>query len=508
MNEKFLVRALVFCLLFCLLGDAAAFAEASAAEASAQLSLSGMREQMKQSLVFLDISCYSYDVLRPWNFGDVRQKQGVGCAVGDYEVITPAWNLTDAKLIKVRRFGQNEYIAAEVKVIDYEVDLALLQLDVNSVSEPLRPLKFVERYEAGAKLDYYWLGEQAVINSGHGYLERAQVRRSTVSYGRLLNYIVTNTSGETGVGQVYCYGEEPIGIACWSEGTKEAGLIPAEVINSFLADVEDGSYEGFAGVGFSTDELLDPTMRARLQMGDSVKHGVLVTDVYNLGTGSGLLRAMDVVLAIDGTQIGAYGRFDHPLYDEIFFDHLITSHSVGDEIEFDIWRDGGEQQIEVEARTLDVQQMLVPFYEYGRQQKYIVTGGFVFQKLTRPYLANWGKGWQGRVTPHLYHYYRDMAFKPTAERSEIVILSYVLPAEINLGYKDLGQIVVRKLNGMEIRCIEDVVAAQKLNSDAAFDVVEFELDNPTVVIPRDQLAAANALIASNYGISQLANLGQ
>ena len=189
MNEKFVVRALVVWLLFCVL-DLAPGGDA----ASAQISLSGMREQMKQSLVFLDISCYSYDVLRPWNFEDVRRKKGVGCAVSDYEVITPAWNLTDAKLIKVRRFGQNEYIAAEVKVIDYEVDLALLQLDVNSVSEPLGPLKFVERYEAGAKLDYYWLGEQAVINSGHGYLERAQVRRSTVSWAVTIGKAAATTT--------------------------------------------------------------------------------------------------------------------------------------------------------------------------------------------------------------------------------------------------------------------------------------------------------------------------
>ena len=58
----------------------------------------------------------------------------------------------------------------------------------------------------------------------------------------------------------------------------------------------------------------------------------------------------------------------------------------------------------------------------------------MLQKLTRKYLAAWGQNWQGKVNPHLYHYYREMAFKPDDERQDIVILSRTLPAEINLGY--------------------------------------------------------------------------
>ena len=101
-----------------------------------------------------------------------------------------------------------------------------------------------------------------------------------------------------------------------------------------------------------------------------------------------------------------------------------------------------------------------------------------------------------------------MAFKPTAQRREIVILSYVLPAQINLGYNDLAQIVVSKFNGMPISRLSDIVRAQKLNPGAKYDVVEFELDNPTVVIPRQQLPQADAMIATNYGIRKPVNVKQ
>ncbi len=466
------------------------------------------REAMKQSLVYLEISSYSYDQLRPWRNADVEQKTATGCAVGDYEVITPAWNLTDATLIQAKRFGKNEYIAAKVKAIDYEIDLALLELDANAAGQPLRHVRFVERFTRGAKLDYYWLSEDDKLNAGQGYLDRAGAHNSTVSFTRFLNYVVTNTSGETGNGQVYCDGASPVGIACWGDETKEAGLIPAAVINAFMADAADGNYGGVPCVGFTTAELLDPAVRAYLKMPATMTHGVLVSDVFRLGTGSDSLEPNDVILAIDGRGVDAYGRFQHPVYDSILFDQLIMGHKVGDKIAFAVWRQGAEQQIQVEAKNIRASQMLLPYYEYGQQPQYVVTGGFVFQKLTRPYLTAWGPDWQGKVSPHLYHYLRDLAFKPTEQRRDIVILGYVLPAPVNLGYKDLAQIVVKKFNGMEIHSIADILAAQKLNPDSKYDVVEFELDNPKVVIPRAALPLADSMIAQNYGVTRPANIAQ
>ncbi|MFH1370651.1 MAG: hypothetical protein ABII09_05125 [Planctomycetota bacterium] len=489
-----------------LVARCAALVVLSVIPAAAQAGEEKIREAMKESLVYLEISSYGYDQLRPWRNTDVQQKGGVGCAVGPYEVITPAWNLTDASLVKARRLGQNEYIPAKIRAIDYEIDLALVELEPNSLKKPLKPVKFADKFQRGAKLNFYWLNSAGNLTTGQGYLDRADVHRSPTSYASFLNYIVTNMSQETGIGQLYCDGSTPVGIACWTEDTTEAGLIPAVVINSFLSNAKEPTYPGVPAVGFSADELLDPATRAHLKMPEALKEGVLVTDVYNLGTGSDLLKPNDVILAVDGKELDAHGKFEHRAYDRVFFHHLIVSHKIGDEIAFDIWRDGARRQIKVQAKNFDVREMLVPYYEYGQQPEYVVTGGFVFAKLTRSYMANFGQDWAGRVTPHLFHYYRDMSFKPTIQRRDVVILSYCLPAQINLGYTDLAQLVVSTFNGMPISRISDIVKAQKLNPDSAFDVVEFELDNPTVVIPRRQLPQADALITTNYGIRKPVNV--
>jgi hypothetical protein len=466
------------------------------------------REAMKASIVYLDISLYGYDQIRPWKNTDIQPKIGVGCATGPYQVITPAWNLTDAKLIKARVPGQNEYIPATIKTIDYEVDLAILELDANAMKQPLKPVKFEDRFKRGTKLNYYWINANGEMTTGQGYLDRAELYGSTVSYTYFLNFIVANTSQETASGQIFCDGSAPIGISCWSKNGNETGLIPAVIINSFLARAKEVIYPGVPMVGFAAESLLDPAMRAYLKMPVTMKNGVKVSSVYNIGTGSDLLKEGDVILAIDGKEIDAYGKYLYPAYDRIMFHHLIASHKIGDDIVFDLWRDGSKQQLHVKAMNFDVQEMLIPYYEYGEQPEYVVTGGFVFQKLTRPYLANWGKDWESKVTPHLLHYLKDMAFKPTVERKEVVILSYCLPAQINLGYTDLSQIVVSKFNGMPISRLSDIIKAQKLNPGEKYDVVEFELDNPTVVIPRQQLPQADMMIATSYGIRKPVNVKQ
>jgi len=520
-----------------------------------------LTEAMKQSIVYLETSFYGYEQSQPWRHKNLSENWACACAVGEYELLTTAWNVANLAFVKALRYGQNEFISAKIKVIDYECNLCLIELDPNALSEPLKPLIFSEDYQKGAEVDFYWLSSDNHLYNGRGYLDRATVQKTNTSYEKRLHYIVANTSHHTGAGQVYCVGSPsnagsrskpavggPIGIACWANENKEAGLIPAETINRFLAAVSDNKsgfiedeaslslskleagspslefpgrasipasttlnvrltkYEGFGSVGCTTSELLDPAMRSFLKMPTTLKNGAYVTDVYNLGTASGVLKKADVILAIDAKPLNSYGQFMHPKYEWLDFNYLITSKPVGQTVLFELWRDGKKIHLGAEVKSFKASEMLVPYHEYDQQPEYIITGGFILQKLTREYLARWGDDWTGKVTPHLYHYYRDFAFKPTSVRNNIVILSYVLPADINLGYSDLRQIVVKKFNGMTIRNIADILTAQKLNPESSYDVIEFEMDNPVVVIPREQLPAADMFISKRYGIQKLLNI--
>jgi len=466
-------------------------------------------EELKKSLVYLDISGYAYDLMRPWKSPEVGEKFGYGCAISGDEVLTTAWNLTDTALVRARKYGQNEFIGATVKVIDYETNLCILKLDSSAMDKPLKPIRFSEEYVKGTQLKSYWLSSGGHLTSARGYLDRAEVTQSTVSYTRLLNYIAANTSSDIGRGRLYCMGKKPIGIAFWADGdSQESGLIPAEAINAFLADSKDGDYTGFGTAGFATSTLLDPARREWLKMPEDLKHGIFVNKVFKLGTGSDILKSNDVILAIDGKSLNPYGRYLHKKFDRISFHHLINRHKAGEEITFDLWRSGAKKRLTTKAARFDVSEMLVPYYQYGRRAGYIVTGGFVIQALSRDYLRMWGDGWPGKVPPHLYNYYRNSAFEPSDDRGEIVILSYCLPAPINLGYQRLRLKIISKFNGMKITRLSDIPKAMELNPDSKYHVIEFEHANPTVVIPRENLEYIDAMIAKNYGITELSNIDQ
>ena len=125
-----------------------------------------------------------------------------------------------------------------------------------------------------------------------------------------------------------------------------------------------------------------------------------------------LFPEMARCLAVDGAELDAYGRFSHPTFKEISFHHLITTKAVGEAFKFTIWRDGRQEELDLEARNFKASEMLVPYHEYDRQPEYVITAGYVLQRLTRAYLAAWGERWSGKVSPQLYQHYRNLAFKP------------------------------------------------------------------------------------------------
>ena len=502
MTIKSIITLFVTSLLIMLAGCATSPIEIT--KTNDQTSIS---ERLSDSLIHLNISTYAYEQMQPWKSPDTVQQFGYGCAVGPYQVLTTAWNVTDAALIKARRHGKNEYIPVKIEILDYQSNLCLLSLDPEAAGAPLVRLQFVENYKEGSDLTAYWLSANGQIENGRGILDRAEVTQSTVSYTKNLNYIVADTSQSVGRGRVYYLDDDATGIACWADTeADEAGLIPAVTINRFLAKANAPEYTGFGSAGFSAKKIIDPATRAYLEMGEDVKGGIYVTKVYALGTASDKLNQGDMILSIDGQEIDANGRYEHGTFGKLSFRYLINSRDVGDVITFSIWRDGRQETIESTVKDFSPDEMLVPYYEYDKKSEYIITAGFIFQKLTRSYLQVWGDNWPGKVPPHLYNYYRNFAFKPSDDRKDIVILNYVLPARINLGYQGLGRLVVKTVNGKEITGIKDMLEAFKLNLDSKFDVIDFEHDHPTVVIPRDKLELTNNQIAQNYGIMELTNV--
>jgi hypothetical protein len=166
--------------------------------------------------------------------------------------------------------------------------------------------------------------------------------------------------------------------------------------------------------------------------------------------------------------------------------------------QFKIWRDGKEMNITYTLPKAEYSDELVPAQSFDQDPQYVLAGGFIFVPLTTAYLRSWGADWQSRAPFRLAYYTVD---KVTPEHPERVVLSQVLPDEVNIGYESLRNVVVDQINGMPIRRISDVAEALKKPQDG-FDIFIFAPGESAgkAVLDANALDDANQKIMARFHI--------
>jgi hypothetical protein len=140
---------------------------------------------------------------------------------------------------------------------------------------------------------------------------------------------------------------------------------------------------------------------------------------------------------------------------------------------------------------------------YGRGPDYVVVGGLVFEELTRPYLSTFGD-WARRAPARLLVAMDREPEEEGGEMKRIVLLSSVLPDPANLGYQELRDQIVERVNGHEVRTLADLRKAFAA-PERGFQVVELLPGQPAarLVLDAKEAAAAAARIRGAYGVERL-----
>lgn len=131
--------------------------------------------------------------------------------------------------------------------------------------------------------------------------------------------------------------------------------------------------------------------------------------------------------------------------------YIVTSRFVGDPLTLDIWRDGREQRVVVEA--LRQYQYLVPPHLKNQMPSYLVVGGLVFTTCSDLYLLQ-RYGSLGS-SPARLMFKTYFGTKSTPDE-EVVILSGVLACAATTGYdsaQGLQDSPVVAFNGSPIRSL-------------------------------------------------------
>ncbi|HEU0208913.1 MAG TPA: PDZ domain-containing protein [Candidatus Udaeobacter sp.] len=482
----------------------------SGAVAKKQPAIPTTARQPKQiALVRVNVTGQSYDYFRPWQKKAPFSKRALGAVLPKGRVLVTADLVTNQNYVELERAESGEKTAANVRVIDYEANLALLEPTEKNFLDGITPLEITSDTVVGDRLAAWQLEPTGALLATEGLVTTIQMMPYPADVGQFLTYRVS-------IPMQYRENSYTVPLV---KNNKLAGLllrydsrsqlldaIPAPVITHFLREADTQNYRGFPSAGFSFFPTRDPALRDFA--GEKGKRGgVYVTSVED-GTPAlkAGLKTGDVVTAVGSHDVDDNGNYVDPLYGKIAFTNLLTAHAyTGDTVPFHIDRDGKPMQLNLTLEHRDANDYVSPPYSLDQPPHYYVLGGMIFQELSRQYLKEWGPNWEREAPQRLVYldHFQSELFPDRNQR--VVILSQVLPANSTIGYDDLAYLTVKKVNGKEIKSLGDLAEAVK-HPVEGFIKIETEEDPKQIELDASQVAAEAPTLQENYGISSLQRL--
>jgi hypothetical protein len=285
---------------------------------------------------------------------------------------------------------------------------------------------------------------------------------------------------------------------------QSADIVPTAVIRHFLAELDSPAYQGFARLGMTFAPLRDPQLRRYIGMKEP--GGIYVADITPRGSADAAgIKKGDVILAVDGLPLDQDGNYEDPDFGRILFSHLTnTIKHPGAVLAVKILRNGQTIEIPVTMKVANEEPSISAPHLSDEAPKYVILGGLVFIELSRPYLKEWGSKWASSAPQRLI-YYDAFQNELPADRGRIIILSQVLPTPDTIGYEDLENIVVTKVNGRPIKSLTDLSEAAK-NPDDGFQKIEFEEDPKFLFLDAASIQSNADNLKKHYALPSLERL--
>jgi hypothetical protein len=430
----------------------------------------------ENAVIHIEVTSKEYSYVQPWARSE-RKVFKTGVVLPGHLIITTADGVADQTLIRLQKGGGGLFSLGSVVWVDYQANLAALTTDEADFWKGLQPAQLADPVPiTGPAHIYRWEDDHLADRTGD--IERMLVDNSVLSFVSVPMLKVDSTLSSAGFGEAVAFGNKLIGLVCQQEGDS-VNAIPSSFISSILKARDAKTYTGLGYFDFTWDPVQNPLCLDYLKLPGPAR-GVIVKEI---GLKPGLVSVVkphDVILQIDGFDIHAEGNYHDPQYKKLLLENLSSRDKwAGMKCQMKIWRDGKEMDITYQLPKAEFSDELVPNQSFDQDPPYVLAGGLVFVPLTVDYLRSWGADWRQRAPFRLSYY---MTEKVTPEHPERVVLSQVLPDEVNIGYENLRNAVVDEINGIPIKRIADVAIALKSPING-FDVFRFHIPYDHVLGP-------------------------
>ncbi|MBN1255958.1 MAG: trypsin-like peptidase domain-containing protein [Deltaproteobacteria bacterium] len=444
--------------------------------------------------IYAVYSEYDYDM--PWQLSGQSRGVGSGCIISGNKVLTNAHVVADQTFIQVKRAGQAKKYNAAVEVVAHECDLALLKVDDPAFFAGVKPLTLGDLPRMRDKVAVYGFpigGEELSITEG--VVSRVEHTHYSHSGSNLLSCQIDAAINPGNSGGPVIKNEKIVGIAFqgYMYAQSIGYMVPAPVIDHFLKDSADGTYDGIPGIGIVWQAMENPALRAHYQMKEE-QTGVLLTYIAPGSTAQGIMQTGDVLLAIEGRPIANDGTIPLRGTERIHFANAVQAKFIGETVRCRLLRGGKIMEVTISLLISTDSTRLVPHTQYDRAPTYYIVGGLVFQPLTQNYLDTWDS--MDNVPVHLTNYY--YYGKQSEDRKQVIVLTNILADDLTVGYDDFKDHVITEVNGKRISTIADMVKAIE-ETEGTYHVFTDEWGDQ-IVLERGKINEAQKMILEKYKI--------
>lgn len=468
----------------------------------------GAPDSYPKCLIRVNVTRQGYNFHRPWEQGSPSTHTAVGVIVDDNRVLLTAEMMAGYRYVELEKLGAGNKGPAEVEVIDYDANLALIRAKDPAFLEPMEPLQLTADAVAGDHLTVLQV-------KGNGDI--APSRSPITSVELILNpfgsyFLTYRLNGSL----QYRYNNFTLPalkegrlaglLTGYDAKAQTIDILSAPIIEHFIREASTGRYHGFPRLGVQVVPTDDPQLRRYVGIPEDLG-GVYVQEVAGeTGGTDGGLKVGDIITEMDGHAVDEQGNYRHPLFGSISIAHLLRSEFyAGDRIKVGVFREGKILNIEAVPEVKTPEDFIVPPYVVDSAPRYFILAGLVFGELSLPYLKEYGPQWPVNAPIGLVYYQKNQHIPAERGREKIVLISHVLGTSQNIGYEGLSDLVVTRVNQRPISRLEDVAEAIRSPVDG-FHKIELEEHPKVLFIDPGEVEDINTQIKQRYGIPQLHNL--
>ncbi len=454
-----------------------------------------------RSVIMIRSVSQEFDPVKPWKQNPMSQGTGSGFVISGNRILTNAHNVSDNKYVEIKKQNEARRYPSRVVFIGHDCDLALIEPQDSTFFEGTRALELGDIPKINSTVQTYGFpvgGRHVSVTEG--VVSRIQL--DTYSHSRADSHLVIQTDaainpGNSG-GPVLQDGKV-VGVAF--QGLRSADnigyMIPTTVIRHFLTDVEDGTYDGFGSVGFGFyPGLHNYAYSEYIKVPNGVEGIVVLSTMINSSV-EGILKAGDVISSVDGYDIDNDGLvWIHGL--KLHMSEVIEQKQIGDSVELTYYRDGTEATAEAEVALN--RPVLAYWRQYDARPRYLVFAGLTFVPVSRNYLETWGRSWILDLPFYLRYLFTDSDYlNDEHKRKEYVVLSSILPDDINAYGENFVHHVVKSVNDEPIWKLGDIKEALDKDNGQYLTFEFMDMDRP-FVMEASAARQRHEVILEKYGV--------